>query len=160
MWNVTIFLIIASTIAILTTVGIVLSLLFEAFRFFEKVSPFEFLFGLEWSPQIALREDQVASEGSFGAIPIFAGTALISLIAMVVAVPIGLLTAIYLAEYAHTRFRAVAKPLLEILAGIPTVVYGFFAALTVAPGIRDSGGLLGLSISSESALAAGAVMGS
>ena len=154
-----IFLIIASTIAILTTVGIVLSLLFEAFRFFEKVSPFEFLFGLEWSPQIALREDQVASEGSFGAIPIFAGTALISLIAMVVAVPIGLLTAIYLAEYAHTRFRAVAKPLLEILAGIPTVVYGFFAALTVAPFIRDSGGLLGLSISSESALAAGAVMG-
>ena len=78
---------------------------------------------------------------------------------MVVAVPIGLLTAIYLAEYAHTRFRAVAKPLLEILAGIPTVVYGFFAALTVAPFIRDSGGLLGLSISSESALAAGAVMG-
>ncbi len=154
-----IFLIIASTIAILTTVGIVLSLLFEAFRFFEKVSPFEFLFGLKWSPQIALREDQVASEGSFGAIPIFAGTALISLIAMVVAVPIGLLTAIYLAEYAHARFRAVAKPLLEILAGIPTVVYGFFAALTVAPFIRDSGGLMGLSISSESALAAGVVMG-
>ena len=95
-------LIIASIIAILTTVGIVLSLLFEAFRFFEKVSPFEFLFGLKWSLS-ALREDQVASEGSFGAIPIFAGTALISLIAMVVAVPIGLLTAIYLAEYAHAR---------------------------------------------------------
>ena len=154
-----VFLVIASTIAILTTIGIVLSLLFESFRFFEKVSPFQFLFGLEWSPQIALREDQVASEGSFGAIPIFAGTALISFIAMLVAVPIGLMSAIYLAEYAHPRFRAIAKPLLEILAGIPTVVYGFFAALTVAPFIRDSGSLLGLSISSESALAAGAVMG-
>ena len=154
-----VFLVIASTIAILTTIGIVLSLLFESFRFFEKVSPFQFLFGLEWSPQIALREDQVASEGSFGAIPIFAGTALISFIAMFVAVPIGLMSAVYLAEYAHPRFRAIAKPLLEILAGIPTVVYGFFAALTVAPFIRDSGGLLGLSISSESALAAGAVMG-
>ncbi|MED5359856.1 MAG: phosphate ABC transporter permease subunit PstC, partial [Pseudomonadota bacterium] len=154
-----VFLVIASTIAILTTIGIVLSLLFESFRFFEKVSPFQFLFGLEWSPQIALREDQVASEGSFGAIPIFAGTALISFIAMFVAVPIGLMSAVYLAEYAHPRFRAIAKPLLEILAGIPTVVYGFFAALTVAPFIRDSGGLMGLSISSESALAAGAVMG-
>ena len=154
-----VFLVIASTIAILTTIGIVRSLLFESFRLFEKVSPFQFLFGLEWSPQIALREDQVASEGSFGAIPIFAGTALISFIAMFVAVPIGLMSAVYLAEYAHPRFRAIAKPLLEILAGIPTVVYGFFAALTVAPFIRDSGGLMGLSISSESALAAGAVMG-
>jgi len=154
-----VFLITASTIAILTTVGIVLSLLFESFRFFNKVSPIDFLFGLEWSPQIALREDQVASEGSFGAVPIFAGTALISFLAMIVAVPIGLLSAIYMAEYADPRFRAIVKPLLEILAGIPTVVYGFFAALMVAPFIRDSGGLLGLSVSSESALAAGGVMG-
>lgn len=154
-----IVLVIASTIAILTTIGIVLSLLFESFRFFEKVSPLEFLFGLEWSPQIALREDQVASNGAFGAVPIFAGTALISLIAMIVAVPIGLMSAVYLAEYANPKFRAVAKPLLEILAGIPTVVYGFFAALTVAPFLRDSGGILGMSISSESALAAGVVMG-
>ena len=154
-----ILLIIASTIAILTTIGIVLSLIFESIRFFEKVTPIEFFFGLEWSPQIALREDQVASDGSFGAVPIFAGTALISFIAMIVAVPIGLMSAVYLAEYAHSKFRAIAKPLLEILAGIPTVVYGFFAALTVAPFLRDSGGLLGLSISSESALAAGGVMG-
>jgi len=154
-----VFLVASSVIAILTTVGIVLSLLFESFRFFEKVSPIEFLFGLTWSPQIALREDQVASDGQFGAVPIFAGTALISAIALTVAVPVGLFSAIYMAEYAHPKFRAAVKPILEILAGIPTVVYGFFAALMVAPFIRDSGGILGLSVSSESALAAGAVMG-
>jgi phosphate transport system permease protein len=154
-----IFLIVASAIAVLTTIGIVLSLLFESARFFQMVSPIEFLFGLEWSPQIALRADQVASAGSFGAVPIFAGTALISAIAMIVAVPIGLLSAIYMAEYAAPRFRAIAKPLLEILAGIPTVVYGFFAALVVAPHLRDGGTAIGLTISSESALAAGLVMG-
>ena len=154
-----VFLVAASAIAILTTVGIVLSLLFEAFRFFQMVSPIEFLFGLVWSPQIALRADQVASTGSFGAVPIFAGTALISFIAMVVAVPIGLLSAVYMAEYAAPKFRAVVKPILEILAGIPTVVYGFFAALTVAPFLRDGGTEIGLTISSESALAAGLVMG-
>ncbi|MCG8546947.1 MAG: phosphate ABC transporter permease subunit PstC [Alphaproteobacteria bacterium] len=154
-----VFLVGASAIAILTTVGIVLSLLFEAARFFQMVSPVEFLFGLVWSPQIALRADQVASSGSFGAVPIFAGTALISAIAMVVAVPIGLLSAVYMAEYAAPRFRAVVKPILEILAGIPTVVYGFFAALIVAPFLRDSGADIGLTISSESALAAGLVMG-
>lgn len=154
-----VFLIAASTIAVLTTIGIVLSLIFEAMRFFRMVSPIEFLFGLEWSPQIAMRADQVASAGSFGAVPIFAGTALISAIAMLVAVPIGLLSAIYMAEYAAPRFRAVAKPVLEILAGIPTVVYGFFAALVVAPFLRDGGTSIGLTISSESALAAGLVMG-
>ncbi len=153
------FLITASAIAILTTIGIVASLVFEAARFFQKVPVSEFLFGLKWSPQIALREDQVASAGAFGAVPIFAGTALISLIAMAVAAPVGLLSAVYLAEYANPRFRAYAKPLLEILAGIPTVVYGFFAALTVAPFLRDSGAVLGLSVASESALAAGVVMG-
>ena len=157
--TVMVFLVAASVIAILTTIGIVLSLLFEAARFFQKVPVTEFLFGLEWSPQIALREDQVAAEGSFGAVPIFAGTALVSAIAMLVAAPIGLFSAIYLAEYADRRFRAVAKPLLEILAGIPTVVYGFFAALTLAPLLRDSGAAVGLSISSESALVAGVVMG-
>jgi phosphate transport system permease protein len=157
--TVTVFLIVASTIAVLTTIGIVLSLIFEAIRFFRMVSPVEFLFGLEWSPQIAMRADQVASSGTFGAVPIFAGTALISAIAMIVAVPIGLLSAIYMAEYAAPRFRAVAKPLLEILAGIPTVVYGFFAALVVAPLLRDGGHSVGLAISSESALAAGLVMG-
>ena len=149
----------ASTIAILTTVGIVLSLFFEAARFFAEVPVGEFLFGLEWSPQTAIRAEQVGSSGAFGAVPIFAGTLLITFIAMCVAVPIGLLSAIYMAEYASPRVRAFAKPLLEILAGIPTVVYGFFAALTVAPFIRDLGASVGLDVSSESALAAGAVMG-
>ncbi|WP_321527352.1 phosphate ABC transporter permease subunit PstC [Sedimenticola selenatireducens] len=148
-----------STIAIFTTLGIVLSVLFEAIRFFETVPITEFLFGLEWSPQMAIREDQVGSSGAFGVIPLFAGTLLIALIAMLVAVPIGLMSAIYLSEYAGAHFRAWAKPLLEILAGIPTVVYGFFAALTVAPFIRNNGALLGLDVSSESALAAGLVMG-
>ncbi len=152
-------LILSSTIAIFTTVGIVLSVLFESLRFFEKVSPVEFFFGLEWSPQMAIRADQVGSSGAFGMIPVFAGTMLISLIAMIVAVPIGLLSAIYLSEYAGKKFRAIAKPLLEVLAGVPTVVYGFFAALVVAPFIRDTGSLIGLSVSSESALAAGLVMG-
>lgn len=152
-------LIIASTIAILTTVGIVMSLVFESLRFFEKVSPAEFLFGLEWSPQTALRADQVGSSGAFGAIPLFAGTLLISFLAMCIAGPIGLFSAIYMAEYAPTKVRNTIKPILEILAGIPTVVYGFFAALTVAPMIRDTGLDLGLVISSESALAAGFVMG-
>ena len=152
-------LIVCSSIAILTTIGIVLSVLFESIIFFRSVPVSEFLFGLEWSPQTAIRSDQVGSSGAFGAIPLFAGTLLISFIAMMVAVPIGLLSAIYLAEYAGPRIRAAAKPLLEILAGIPTVVYGFFAALIVAPFVRDSGSLLGLDVASESALAAGLVMG-
>jgi len=152
-------LVICSTIAIFTTIGIVLSVLFEAIRFFNLVSITEFLFGLEWSPQMALRADQAGSSGAFGAVPLFAGTALISGIAMLIAVPIGLMSAVYLSEYASRGFRATAKPLLEILAGIPTVVYGFFAALTVAPFVRESGTLLGLDVASESALAAGLVMG-
>ena len=152
-------LITCSTVAILTTVGIVLSVLFESVRFFQAVPITDFLFGLDWSPQIAIRADQAGSSGAFGAVPLFAGTMLITLIAMSVAVPIGLMSAIYLAEYASPRVRAIAKPLLEVLAGIPTVVYGFFAALTVAPFIRESGGLFGLDIASESALAAGLVMG-
>jgi phosphate transport system permease protein len=133
--------------------------LFEAIRFFALVSPFEFLFGTHWSPQIAIRADQVGSTGGFGAVPVFAGTLLITLIAMVVAVPIGLMSAIYMAEYATPRFRAWAKPALEILAGIPTVVYGFFAALSVGPFIRELGQAVGLNVASESALAAGLVMG-
>jgi phosphate transport system permease protein len=153
------FLIVCSSIAILTTVGIVLSVLFETVRFFELVPPADFLFGLEWSPQTAIRADQVGSSGAFGMIPLFAGTLLISFIAMAVAIPIGLMSAIYLSEYATKHVRDIAKPLLEILAGIPTVVYGFFAALVVAPGIRDAGFSLGLDVASESALAAGLVMG-
>ena len=120
------FLILASSVAILTTIGIVLSVLFEAIRFFQEVPITEFLFGLTWSPQTAIRADQIGSSGSFGAVPLFAGTMLITAIAMAIAAPVGLMTAIYLAEYSSSRFRAVAKPLLEILAGIPTVVYGFF----------------------------------
>ncbi|MBM4381836.1 MAG: phosphate ABC transporter permease subunit PstC [Deltaproteobacteria bacterium] len=149
----------SSLVAILTTVGIIASLLFEAWRFFERVPMSEFLFGLQWSPQTAIREDQVGSSGAFGAVPVFAGTLLITLIAMSVAAPIGLLSAIYLAEYARPRVRALVKPLLEVLAGIPTVVYGFFAALTVAPAVRGFGERIGLDIASESALAAGGVMG-
>lgn len=156
---VTLLLVVCSTIAIFTTIGIVLSVLFESIRFFQKVPVTEFLFGLKWSPQMAIRAGQVGSSGAFGAVPLITGTLLISFIAMLVAVPIGLFSAIYLSEYAGSRFRAVAKPLLEILAGIPTVVYGFFAALVVAPLVRDLGGHLGLEVSSESALAAGLVMG-
>ena len=152
-------LIFCSIIAIITTIGIVFSLIFEAIRFFEQVPLFDFLFGLTWSPQTAIREDQVASSGSFGAIPIFTGTLLITVIAMSVSIPIGLLSAIYLSEYANKVFRSVVKPLLEILAGVPTVVYGFFAAITVGPFLKNLAESLGFSIASESAIAAGGVMG-
>jgi len=149
----------SSAIAVLTTLGILVSVLFEAMLFFQKVSPVEFLFGTSWSPQVALRADQSGSSGSFGAVPLFTGTLLISAIAMLIAVPVGLMAAIYLSEYASSRVRQIAKPALEVLAGIPTVVYGFFAALTVAPFIRGVGESVGLDVSSESALAAGLVMG-
>ena len=119
----------------------------------------DFLFGTQWSPQTAMRADQAGSSGAFGAVPLFVGTLLISFIALLVAVPLGLMSAIYLSEYASPTLRAYAKPAMEVLAGIPTVVYGFFAALTVAPFIRDLGESLGLSVASESALAAGLVMG-
>ncbi len=152
-------LIACSTVAILTTIGIVMSLLFESLRFFAQVSPIDFLFGLQWSPQTALRADQAGSSGAFGAIPLFAGTLLITAIAMIVSVPIGLTSAVYLSEYASKGVRSVVKPLLEVLAGIPTVVYGFFAALVVAPFVRDSGAAFGLDVSSQSALAAGMIMG-
>ena len=151
----------ASLLAILTTLGIVASLLFESLRFFGHVSPFEFLFGTVWSPQTAIRADQVGSSGAFGAVPLFWGTVFIgAIIAMVVAIPLGLLSAIYLTQYAHPRTRRWMKPILEILAGVPTVVYGYFAALTVAPYIRDFAAFLYIpGASSESALAAGLVMG-
>jgi phosphate transport system permease protein len=153
------FLIAASSIAILTTIGIVMSVLFEAIRFFREVSVTEFLFGLNWSPQTAIRADQVGSSGSFGAVPLFTGTLLITGIAMLVAVPVGIMTAIFLAEYSSNSVRSITKPVLEILAGIPTVVYGFFAALTVAPIVRNVGESMGFEVASESALAAGLVMG-
>ncbi len=158
-WIVKGLLILSSMVAIMTTIGIVLSVVFESIRFFSKIPFTDFIFGLAWSPQTALRADQVGASGAFGAIPLLVGTLLISFIAMLVAVPIGLMAAIYLSEYAGPKLRGFAKPVLEILAGIPTVVYGFFAALTVAPMIRTLGESVGLEVASESALAAGLVMG-
>jgi phosphate transport system permease protein len=154
-----VILLAAASVAILTTIGIVCSVLFETVRFFERVSPIEFLFGLHWSPQTAIRADQVGSSGAFGIVPLVTGTLLITVIAILIAGPIGLFAAIYMAEYASPRFRSLAKPVLEILAGIPTVVLGFFAALSLAPWIRQVGQTLGLDVASESALAAGIVMG-
>ena len=152
-------LLVCACAAIFTTIGILMSVLLESLRFFQAVPVSEFLFGLHWSPQMAMRDDQVGSSGAFGAVPLFTGTLMVSAIAMLVAVPVGLMSAIYLAEYAGNRMRAFAKPLIEILAGVPTVVYGFFAALTVAPFIRELAESIGLEASSESALAAGLVMG-
>jgi phosphate transport system permease protein len=152
-------LVVCSGIAILTTFGIVASLAFESLRFFERISPLEFLFGLQWSPQTALRAEQVGQSGAFGAVPLFYGTFMITAIAMLVAAPIGLYSAVYLSEYAGPRARALIKPMLEILAGIPTVVYGFFAFLTVGPAIRALAGGIGIDAPTQSALAAGLVMG-
>jgi phosphate transport system permease protein len=156
-----VLLVAASLIAILTTLGILLSLMFESLRFFQCVPPVDFLFGTGWSPQTAIRADQAGSSGAFGSVPLFWGTIFIgAIIAMIVAVPLGLMSAIYLTQYAHPRLRSWLKPILEILAGVPTVVYGYFAALTIAPKVRDFGLSVGIhSASSESALAAGLVMG-
>lgn len=148
-----------SVVAVLTTFGIVFSLLFESLRFFSKVPFTEFLFGLQWSPQTALRADQAGSSGAFGAVPIFAGTFLIMAVAIAIAGPVGLMIAMFLSEYASKRTRAIVKPLIEILAGIPTVVYGFFALLTVGPTIRGFAESLGFAVPTQSALAAGVVMG-
>ena len=152
-------LMLASMVAILTTVGIIGSLVFETVRFFGMVSPIDFLFGTHWAP------DPMSSglpDGTkFGAIPLFWGTIYIgAIIAMIVAIPLGLMSAIYLTQYSSTTVRSVMKPLLEILAGVPTVVYGYFAALTVAPAVRDAAQAVGIaSASTESAMAAGLVMG-
>jgi len=145
-------------VAIVTTFGIVVSLLFETIRFFGMVSPLDFLFGTHWSPDPMSAAEQ---GDKFGAIPLFWGTIVIgAVIAMLVAIPLGLMSAIYLTQYASATTRKWMKPLLEILAGVPTVVYGYFAALTVAPAVRDFGQAIGIaSASSESALAAGLVMG-
>ncbi|MFA4894180.1 phosphate ABC transporter permease subunit PstC [Brevundimonas sp.] len=167
-------LFVCSAVAILTTVGIIASLVYDSMRFFASVPIAEFLFGTQWSPQTAIRADQVGSTGAFGALPLFAGTFLIMLIAMAVAAPVGLFSAIYLSEYAGPTFRAVIKPVLEILAGVPTVVYGFFAALTVGPAFRGffngAGALLAggpldglgqylMVVQNQMALVAGMVMG-
>lgn len=153
-------LLIASLVAILTTLGIFASLVFETVRFFGMVGPLDFLFGLFWGPD-PMSNPQTPDASRYGAIPLFWGTIYIgAIIAMIVAIPLGLMSAIYLTQYAPTGVRTWIKPALEILAGVPTVVYGYFAALTVAPAIRDIAVALGASnASSESALAAGLVMG-
>ncbi|MET0370923.1 MAG: phosphate ABC transporter permease subunit PstC [Sphingobium sp.] len=149
----------ASLLAIVTTVGIVASLLWESFRFFSMVNPIDFLFGTKWSPQSAALG--YGNDDAFGAVPLFWGTIFIgAIIAMIVAIPLGLMSAIYLTQYARPTVRKWMKPLLEVLAGVPTVVYGYFAALTIAPALRDFAVAIGIhGASSESALAAGLVMG-
>ncbi len=153
-------LMICAIIAILTTIGIVLSLIFETINFFGKIDwqVHKFLFGTTWSPLSGVSAGKLDPD-KVGAVPLFAGTFMITIIAMLVAVPVGLFAAVYLSDFASKATRAWAKPMLEILAGVPTVVYGFFAAITVAPAIRDAGNFLGLSVDSSSALAAGTVMG-
>ena len=148
-----------AVVAILITFGVVFSVLFESLRFFRHVSPMEFLFGLQWSPQIALRAEQAASSGQFGFVPLLTGTLLISAIALAVAAPLGIASAVWLSEFASRRARAFTKPAMEMLAGVPTVVYGVFAAVILAPSLRDIFSAAGISASPESALAAGLVMG-
>ena len=157
---VTRILMVMAAIAVATTLGIILSLIFETLNFFRNIDwqIHKFLFGTTWSPLSGVHAGKLDAD-KVGAIPLFAGTLLITLIAMLVATPIGLFAAIYLSDFAPNSVRAWAKPMLEILAGIPTVVYGFFAAITLAPFLRNSGESIGLSIASESALAAGIVMG-
>lgn len=153
-------LLLASLVAILTTFGIVASLLFETARFFAIINPADFLFGTHWGPDPMSAAD-AASGDKYGALPLFWGTIYIgAIIAMIVAIPLGLMSAIYLTQYASPQVRTWMKPILEILAGVPTVVYGYFAALTVAPAVRDAAHAIGIaSASSESAMAAGLVMG-
>ncbi|RED18167.1 phosphate ABC transporter permease subunit PstC [Pontivivens insulae] len=155
-----VILAVCAVIAILTTIGIVLSLISETLNFFSKIGwrVDMYLFGTTWSPLSGVSAGALDPE-KVGAVPLFAGTFMITIIAMLVAVPVGLFAAIYLSDFASKRTRSWAKPMLEVLAGVPTVVYGFFAAITVAPAIRDAGTFLGLNVDSSSALAAGTVMG-
>ena len=153
-------LLLASLVAILTTLGIFVSLVFETVRFFGMVSPVDFLFGTQWGPD-PMSAAASPDPSRYGALPLFWGTIYIgAIIAMIVAIPLGLMSAVYLTQYADPRWRSWLKPALEILAGVPTVVYGYFAALTVAPFVRDLAQSVGIAnASSESALAAGLVMG-
>jgi len=159
------FIQLCSFIAILVTLGIFLSLVFETIQFFGYVNPLDFLLGLNWNPNKAFvidsaeQIDKAVLKDAFGIIPLMGGTLLIALLAMMVAIPLGLMSAIYMSEYASKKVRDISKPVIEILAGIPTVVYGFFAALVVAPKIVEFGSFLGIEVSSESALAAGLTMG-
>ncbi len=146
-----------SGVAILTTVGIVASLLTEALHFFTFINPVDFFFGTVWQPNNA--GTTPGDYGHYGLLPLLSGTLMVTLIAMLVAAPIGLMGAIYLSQYAPRGLRTVAKPIIETLAGIPTIVFGFFALVTVGPFLRDAGNLLGLQVSATSALTAGVVMG-
>ena len=150
-------LITCSAIAVLTTVGIVLSVLGEAVRFFTFVNPIDFFLGTSWNPRFSTTGH--GGQGDFGLLPLLWGTLMITIIAMIVAVPIGLMAAVYLSEYAGPKFRFVAKPMLEVLAGIPTIVYGIFAAFTVGPFLSTMGDAVGLDINATSAFTAGIVMG-
>ncbi len=150
---------ITAGIGILITIITTLSILFEALKFFKMVSVTDFLFGTVWNPQMAVTSEQSVGQSSFGIIPVFLGTLLITLIAMLVAVPVGIMAAIYLCMYAKSKVRDYLKPILEILAGVPTVVYGYFAVMTIAPFFKHIFAQLGIEIASESALAAGFVMG-
>ena len=153
------FLITSTSCGIVITFLITFSILFEAIRFFDIVSIWQFLFGISWNPQIAVHEGQGLGNSSFGMIPVLLGTLLITFVALSVAIPLGLMGAIYLAEYASSKTRKIIKPVLEILAGIPTVVYGYFAVIMVAPFLKGFFSGFGVDIASESALAAGLVMG-
>ncbi|MEB3766195.1 phosphate ABC transporter permease subunit PstC [Acinetobacter sp. MD2] len=145
-----------SGVAILTTLGIVMSMLSEALRFFHFVSPTAFFFGTEWNPGFSTSGN---AEGSYGLLPLLWGTLMVSAIALLVSIPVGLMIAIYLAEYASPRFRALTKPTIEILAGIPTIVYGVFALMVAGPFLKQIGYYIGLDINATSALTAGVVMG-
>ncbi len=149
----------SASISICIAGAIVFSVMVEAVKFFSHVSILDFLFGTQWSPQIAMRADQAGASGAFGAVPLFWGTLLITFIAMLLAVPVGLYAAIYMSEYANRTVRDWVKPILEILAGIPTVVYGYFAIMLLAPALGALGQMIGISIAAESALTAGLVMG-
>jgi phosphate transport system permease protein len=151
-------LIMASSVAILTTVGIILSMLFETLHFFDFVAPWQFFFGTVWDPRFSA-SGSGGTTGQFGVLPLLWGTLYISFVALLVAVPVGLFSAIYMSEYASRGVRTAAKPLLEILAGIPTIVYGLFALITFGPFLRDAGGYIGLNISANSVLTAGLIMG-
>ena len=151
-----VLLIACSAVAILTTAGIVASLLAEALRFFSYVSPIDFFFGTVWNPGFATVGH---AEGDYGLLPLLWGTLMIAIIAMLVSLPIGLMTAIYLTQYATPRVRDLVKPVVEVLAGIPTIVYGFFALVTVGPFLASLGDAVGLDIRATSALTAGTVMG-
>ncbi|MBO3653284.1 phosphate ABC transporter permease subunit PstC [Acinetobacter bereziniae] len=154
--TINVVLILCSGVAILTTVGIVMSMFSEAMHFFHFVSPIDFFFGTEWNPGFSTSGN---AEGSYGLLPLLWGTLMVSGIALLVAVPLGLMIAIYLAEYASPRFRSWAKPTIEVLAGIPTIVYGVFAMMVIGPIFKSIGDSIGIEVNATSALTAGFAMG-